>query len=31
MPTATFYRLPAEKRQRLIEASWAELTRVRFT
>lgn len=31
MPTATFYRLPEEKRQRLIEACWAELTRVRFT
>ena len=31
MPTATFYRLPEEKRQRLIEASWTELTRVRFT
>ncbi len=31
MPTATFYRLPEEKRQRLIEAGWAELTQVRFT
>lgn len=31
MPTATFFRLPEEKRQRLMEACWAELTRVRFT
>lgn len=31
MPTATFFRLPEEKRKRLIEACWAELTRVRFT
>ena len=31
MPTATFFRLPEEKRERLIEACWAELTRVRFT
>lgn len=31
MPTATFFRLPEEKRERLIEASWAELTQVRFT
>lgn len=30
MPTSTFFRLPEEKRQRLMEASWAELTRVRF-
>ena len=30
MPTATFFRLPEEKRKRLIDASWAELTRVRF-
>lgn len=31
MPTSTFFRLPEEKRKRLIEASWTELTRVRFT
>lgn len=31
MPTATFYRLPEEKRQRLIEASWSELTQARFS
>ena len=31
MPTATFFRLPEEKRTRLIEACWGELTRVRFT
>lgn len=31
MPTATFYRLPEEKRKRLIDACWGELTRVRFT
>lgn len=31
MPTATFHRLPEEKRQRLIDACWDELTRVRFT
>lgn len=31
MPTATFHRLPEEKRKRLIEACWGELTRVRFT
>lgn len=31
MPTPTFYRLPEEKRQRLIDACWGELTRVRFT
>ena len=30
MPTATFFRLPEEKRKRLIEACWAELTTVRF-
>ena len=30
MPTATFFRLPEEKRERLIEACWSELTRVRF-
>lgn len=31
MPTATFFRLPEEKRARLMEACWGELTRVRFT
>ena len=31
MPTATFFRRPEEKRTRLIEACWGELTRVRFT
>ena len=31
MPTATFFRLPEEKRERLIRACWEELTRVRFT
>lgn len=31
MPTATFFRLPEEKRKRLIDACWGELTRVRFT
>ena len=31
MPTATFYRLPEEKRERLLQACWGELTRVRFT
>lgn len=31
MPTATFFRLPEEKRERLLQACWAELTRVRFT
>lgn len=30
MPTSTFFRLPEEKRERLIEAGWAEMTRVRF-
>lgn len=31
MPTATFYRLPEEKRKRLIDACWGELTQVRLT
>ena len=31
MPTNTFFRLPAEKRERLIEACWAEFTRQRFS
>ena len=30
MPSATFFRLPEEKRERLIEASWSELSQVRF-
>lgn len=30
VPTTTFFRLPEEKRRRLMEASWAELTQVRF-
>lgn len=31
MPTSTFFRLPEEKRSRLIEACWEEVSRVRFT
>lgn len=31
MPTSTFFRLPEEKRQRLIEASWEEFTRASFS
>lgn len=31
MPTATFFRLPEEKRMRLVEASWAEISQVRFS
>lgn len=31
MPTNTFFRLPAEKRERLMEACWAEFTRQRFS
>ena len=31
VPTATFFRLPEEKRGRLIDACWAELAQVRFT
>lgn len=31
MPTATFFRLPDEKRGRLLQASWAEISQVRFT
>ena len=31
MPTDTFFRLPKEKRQRLIDAAWEEFTQVRFT
>ena len=29
MPTSTFFRLPEEKRQRLLDAAWAEFTQVR--
>lgn len=31
MPNATFFRLPEEKRKRLLECCWAELTQVRFS
>lgn len=31
MPTATFFRLPEEKRERLIDACWTEATRARFS
>ena len=31
MPTSTYYRLPEEKRQRLMEACWAECGRSRFS
>lgn len=30
MPTSTLFRLPPEKRERLMEACWAEVTRARF-
>lgn len=30
MPTETFLRLPEEKRERFLEAAWAEFTRVKF-
>ena len=30
MPTTTFFRLPEEKRDRLMDACWTELTTVRF-
>lgn len=30
MPTSTFFRLPEEKRERLLDAGWMELTQVRF-
>lgn len=30
MPTSTFFRLPQEKRERLMSACWTEITRVRF-
>ena len=31
MPTSTFFRLPEEKRQRLLDAAWEEFTRSRYT
>lgn len=31
MPSSTFFRLPEEKRRRLMKACWAELTHVRFS
>lgn len=31
MPSDTFFRLPEEKRQRLIDAAWEEFTQVRFS
>lgn len=31
MPTSTFFRLPEEKRQRLIEAAWEEFTQNSFS
>lgn len=31
MPTATFFRLPQEKRDRLIEACWSEVSQTRFS
>lgn len=31
MPTNTFFRLPAEKRERLMEACWTEFSRRRFS
>ena len=30
MPTDTFFRLPEEKRQRLLDAAWEEFSRVSF-
>ena len=30
MPTNTFFRLPEEKRQRLLDAAWGEFTRVSY-
>ncbi len=30
MPTSTYFRLPQEKRERLMTACWSEITRVRF-
>lgn len=31
MPSNTFFRLPEEKRQRLLDAAWKEFTRVRYS
>ena len=31
MPSDTFFRLPEEKRQRLIDATWDEFTKIRFS
>ena len=31
MPTSTFFRLPEEKRERLMDAAWAEFTSTSFT
>ncbi len=31
MPTSTFFRLPEEKRRRLLDAAWGEALRVRFS
>lgn len=31
MPTGTFFRLPEEKRARLLDAAWKEFTRVKFS
>lgn len=31
MPTSTFFRLPAEKRKRLMDAAWEEFTATRYT
>lgn len=31
MPTSTFFRLPAEKRERLMEACWTEFSQRRFS
>ncbi len=31
MPTGTFFRLPEEKRRRLLDAAWEEMLRVRFS
>lgn len=31
VPTSTFFRLPEEKKERLIEAGWTEMTQARFS
>ena len=31
MPTSTFFRLPEEKRARLIEGCWPEVSQLRFS